>query len=206
MLVSLGPQNVPVPDVVGKPEADARAALSRFTVAEQNAQQFSADVAAGSVVTVLDADGNPVGAEYPELGELRLVVSVGAVPPVEGLPVGEAEAKLEEAGIKVEYDDAVFDNTVPADHVKTATWTEDPMRPGSVVVLTVSKGPDLVDVPNVVGKNMVVAIDELEAAGFEVSYELPDIFLPVATVTSQDPAEGRVERNSTVRLVGSLTL
>ena len=135
-----------------------------------------------------------------------LVVSVGAVPPVEGLPVGEAEAKLEEAGLTVEYDDAVFDNTVPADHVKTATWTEDPMRPGSVVVLTVSKGPDLVEVPNVVGKNMVEAIDELEAAGFEVSYELPDLFLPVATVTSQDPAEGRVERNSTVRLVGSLTL
>ena len=53
---------------------------------------------------------------------------------------------------------------------------------------------------------MAEAIDTLEAAGFKVSYELPDLFLPVATVKSQDPESGQAERGSTIRLVGSLTL
>ncbi|HET8989258.1 MAG TPA: Stk1 family PASTA domain-containing Ser/Thr kinase [Humibacillus sp.] len=206
LFVSLGPSILPVPDVVGSPEADARAALSDFSVSEANAGQFSGDVPAGTVIAVLDADGAPVGTEYPERGKLTLLVSVGPVPPVEGLPVAEAKAALEQVGLKVEVEDAVFDSEVPADHVKTATWTEDPMKPGSVVVLTPSKGPDLVDVPSVVGKNMAEAIDTLEAAGFEVSYELPDLFLPVATVKSQDPESGQAERGSTIRLVGSLTL
>jgi serine/threonine-protein kinase len=206
LFVSLGPTILPVPDVIGKPEADARAALADFSVNETNAQQFSADVAAGTVIAVLDADGAAVAAEYPERGKLTLLVSVGPVPPVEGLPVAEAQATLTQAGLQVQLEDPVFDNEVPADHVKTATWTEDPMKPGSVVVLTPSKGPDLVDVPNVVGKNMAEAIDTLTAAGFEVSYELPDLFLPVATVKSQDPESGQAVRGSTIRLVGSLTL
>ena len=47
LLVSLGPQLLPVPDVIGQPEADARTALADFTVADPSLQQFSADVAAG---------------------------------------------------------------------------------------------------------------------------------------------------------------
>ena len=93
MFVSLGPRLLPVPDVVGQPEADARAALAEFAVAEQGTPQFSGDIAAGSVIAVLGADGNPLGAEYPELGEVTLVVSVGAVPDVTGLPVAEARRR-----------------------------------------------------------------------------------------------------------------
>ena len=208
LFVSLGPQMLAMPDVIGQPEADARTALDDFTVAEESTTQFSAEVAAGQVIAVLGADGKPVaaGADYPELGDLTLMVSVGAVPPVEGLPLGEAEAQLTAAGLKVDVEEAVFHSTVPADHVITATWTEDPMRPGSLVVLTPSKGPDLVDVPNVVGKTMAEAIQILEAAEFSVAYELPDLFLPVATVKSQEPAGGQAERGSSVRIVGSLTL
>jgi beta-lactam-binding protein with PASTA domain/tRNA A-37 threonylcarbamoyl transferase component Bud32 len=206
LFVSLGPRILALPDVVGSPEPDARAALADFTVNPTNLEQFSGDVAAGSVIAVLDAAGAPVGAEYPELGELTLVVSVGAVPAVEGLPLADAQTALEGAGLAVQVEEAVFDSAVPADHVQTATWSDDPMRPGSVVVLTPSKGPDLVDVPNVVGTNMAEAIETLRAAGFEVSYELPDLFLPVATVKEQEPAEGQAERGSTVRVVGSLTL
>ena len=208
LFVSLGPQMLALPDVVGQPEADARTALGDFTVAEESATQFSGEVAAGNVIAVLGADGAAVasGADYPELGDLTLVVSAGAVPPVEGLPLAEAQAALENVDLKVQVEDPVFDSTVPTGNVITATWTEDPMRPGSLVVLTPSKGPDLVDVPNVVGKTMAEAIQILEAAEFSVAYELPDLFLPVATVKSQEPAGGQAERGSSVRIVGSLTL
>ncbi|WP_353828053.1 Stk1 family PASTA domain-containing Ser/Thr kinase, partial [Agromyces sp. SYSU T0242] len=99
MFVSTGPQNLPVPDVIGQPEDDARAQLSDFTVADDSARRFSREVEAGRVMAVLDADGAPVGAEYAELGKVTLLVSVGPVPPVEGLAVGEAQSRLEAAGL-----------------------------------------------------------------------------------------------------------
>ena len=117
-------------------------------MAEDSTQQFSPDVEAGAVIAVLDGAGAPVPATYPERGAITLVVSVGPVPPVEGLAVGEAESRLKTAGLVVEYAEAQFDNEVPIDVVITADWLDDPMNPGDIVRLTVSKGPDLVEVPN----------------------------------------------------------
>lgn len=201
LFVSLGPQFLDVPQVVGLPEADARAQLGDlFTVAEAATQQFSADVEAGNVIAVLDADGAAVGATYPELGALTLVVSVGPVPPVEGLAVGEAQTRLEEAELVVEFADPVFDDTVPVDVVVTADWLDDPMNPGDTVRLTVSKGPDLVEVPNVVtGQTVAQARTQLEELGFAVSSNVPQ-FLEGAVVASvQSPAAGeRVKRGSEI--------
>jgi beta-lactam-binding protein with PASTA domain len=201
LFVSLGPQFLDVPQVVGLPEADARAQLGEFfSVAEEATQQFSAEVEAGNVIAVLDADGAPVGATYPELGALPLVVSVGPVPPVEGLAVGEAQTRLEEAGLVVEFADPVFDDNVPVDVVVTADWLDDPMNPGDTVRLSVSKGPDLVEVPNVVtGQTVAQARAQLEELGFAVSSNVPQ-FLEGAVVASvQSPAAGeRVKRGSEV--------
>ncbi|GAA1515491.1 Stk1 family PASTA domain-containing Ser/Thr kinase [Agromyces terreus] len=200
LYVSTGPAILPVPQVIGAAEADARTQLADFSVAKDAVEQFSGDVEAGSVIAVLDADGAPVGETYAERGKLTLVVSVGRVPPVEGRPAGEAEKLLTDAGLTVKYNDPVFDNDVPADHVKTADWTEDPMVPGSTVVLTVSKGPDLVAVPDVVGKNWSEAGTELRDAGFTVEYNLLADVAPNAFVVSKtDPAAGEsVARGSKV--------
>jgi eukaryotic-like serine/threonine-protein kinase len=202
LFVSLGPQMLPLPDVVGRSEADARAALTDFTVAKENAQQFSADVAAGSVIAVLGADSNPVaaGADYPELAGLTLVVSVGEIPAVEGLPVGEAQGALQTAGVVVDFADPEFHDEIPVDHVITASYTNDPMHPGDTVVLTLSKGPDLVEVPNVVtGQTILQAREQLEELGFTVSSNVPG-FLEGAVVASvQSPAAGeKLKRGSEV--------
>jgi eukaryotic-like serine/threonine-protein kinase len=200
LFVSLGPRMLPMPDVINTPEAEARNALKEFTVAEQNAQQFSADVAAGSVIAVLGADGNPVGAEVAELADLTLVVSVGAIPDVAGLPVADAEAAISDAGLAVGYADPEFSDDVPADHVITATPATDPMRPGDTLVLTVSKGMDLVEVPNVItGQTIAQAREQLEALGFTVASNVPT-FLEGAVVASvQSPAAGeQLKRGSEV--------
>jgi serine/threonine-protein kinase len=200
MFVSLGPRMLPMPDVVGQPEADARAALGDFTVAEQAVQQFSGDIAAGAVIAVLGADGNPVGAEYPELGDLTLVVSVGAVPDVTGLPVADAEAAITGAGLVVGAAEPEFNDDVPADHVISATPATDPVRPGDTIVITVSKGPDLVEVPNVItGQTIAQAREQLEALGFSVTSNVPG-FLEGAVVASvQSPAAGeKLKRGSEV--------
>ncbi|MRX42396.1 Stk1 family PASTA domain-containing Ser/Thr kinase [Agromyces kandeliae] len=200
MLVSTGPQILPVPDVVGQPEDDARGQLADFTVADESAQQFSADVEQGLVLAVLDADGASVGTEYPERGALTLVVSVGPVPPVEGLAVGEAQARLDGAGLTVEFADPQFSDDIAVDVVITAEWLDDPMNPGDVVRLTLSKGPDLVEVPNVVtGQTIAEARAQLEEAGFSVASNVPG-FLEGAVVASvQDPAAGEsVARGSEI--------
>jgi serine/threonine-protein kinase len=200
MFVSLGPRMLPMPQVVGQPEADARAALGDFTVAEQAAQQFSGDIAAGSVIAVLGADGNPVGAEYPELGDLTLVVSVGAIPDVTGMPVADAEAAITGAGLVVGTADPEFNDEVPADHVISWAPATDPVRPGDTIVITVSKGHDLIEVPNVItGQTVASARQQLEALGFTVTSNVPG-FLEGAVVASvQSPAAGeKLKRGSEV--------
>ncbi|MFD4421500.1 Stk1 family PASTA domain-containing Ser/Thr kinase [Agromyces sp. NPDC058484] len=200
MFVSLGPAMLPVPDVIGQPEDTARDALGDFTVAEQSAGQFSADVATGSVIAALNADGTALGATHPELGAITLVVSVGPVPPVEGLPAGEAEARLTDAKLEVEYADPVFHNEVAKDHVVTADWLNEPMRPGDTVRLTISKGQDLVAVPNVVGLNWQDAGKQLRDAGFELEYNLLADVAPGAFVVSKTSpaADQTAPRGSTV--------
>ena len=209
LFASLGPRILAVPDVVGVPEAQAREQLADFAVADGAQGQFSADIPAGSVIAVLDPDGAPVAAEYPERAALTLVVSVGAVPDVVGLPLGDARATLEAAGLAMNEAGAEFDNSgeIPADAVLSASATTDPVRPGDAIDVIVSKGQDLVAVPNIVGQRLSDAIQALEAAGFRVAHNFPAPFLPFVSVTSQDPgADAQALRGSEVKLVGTLTL
>lgn len=209
LFVSLGPQILPVPEVRGTPSADARAALKDFTVVDPNVSQFSGDVPADTVIDVLDVEGNPVGAEYPELGELTLVVSAGPLPDVVGMSAADAEAALTQAGLKFAYLDPVFDDSgeIAEGSVFAAAPATEVVRQGDTINLTLSKGQDLVEVSNVIGKSMSAAKTELEAAGFKVAYSLPDLFLDLATVTSSNPAAGeKIVRGSTVTIVGQLTL
>lgn len=209
MFVSLGPRILAVPDVIGVPEADARAQLAEFAVADETQAQFSDDIAAGSVVGVLDRDGAPLGAEYPERASVTLVVSAGEVPDVVGLPRAEAEAALAAVGLGMNDVGTEFDNSgeIPADAVLSASVTTDPVRPGDAIDVVFSKGQDLVAVPNVVGMRLSDAIAALEGAGFTVAHNFPAPFMPFVNVTSQEPAaETPALRGSEVKLVGTLTL
>jgi eukaryotic-like serine/threonine-protein kinase len=201
LFISIGPRILEMPDVTGQPEADARAALAEFTVAESVEEEFSGEIAAGSVIRVLDANGEPAPAEYPELGELTLVVSVGTVPVVDGLPVEEAELALENAGLVPEHGEPEFHDDVPADHVISATPTTDPVRPGDTIVLIVSKGVDLVEVPDVLGMTIAEARAELEALDFVVTTAVPGFLEGVVVANFQEPEAGEsLKRGSEVEI------
>ncbi|WP_353810544.1 Stk1 family PASTA domain-containing Ser/Thr kinase [Agromyces sp. SYSU T00194] len=207
ILVSLGPRILAVPDVEGMPEADARAELAEFDVADETDVRYSSQVDRGAVIAVFDADGERVGDEYPERGALSLVVSAGAIPSVVGTASAEAEQRLSDAGLDVSFAEPQFSNDVAADLVLSAATSTDPVRPGDPIVLTVSKGPDLVTLPDVVGENLADAIDTLEAAGFQVQYSFPEAFVGLATVKSMDPGGDTEQiRGSTVTLVATLEL
>ncbi|PJJ55106.1 serine/threonine-protein kinase [Compostimonas suwonensis] len=208
LYVSSGPKMIAVTDVVGMPEDQARAALADFAIGD-SIRQFS-DQAAGVVLAATDGAGQPLPAEYGERQPITLVVSAGAIPDVAGLSVDDATAALTQAGLTVSPDQQEdFSDDVDAGLVIGAITQTDPVRANDPMVLNVSKGPDLVEVPDVSGVNVAEGKATLEAAGFtvEVNSIIPEggWGLPGLVVSSTDPAGGeQLKRGSTVTIQASL--
>ncbi len=77
---------------------------------------------------------------------------------------------------------------------------------GETVTLTVSKGPEMVTVPDVTGKDVEDAKRELAALGFQVEVKKPFLF-PQDTVDSQSVEGGEKAPKGdtiTIRLKGAL--
>ncbi len=211
IIVSLGPEPTTVPDVVGQPEADARATLvgSGFEVGE-SIQQFEGDVPEGSVIAVLDTEEQALAAGTDSFKGTTVIplVSVGPIPDVRGLTVDAAQGALSARELTgIVGGDSEFDNDVAlGDVLRVEPAVAGPVRPGSTLTIIVSRGPDLVEVPNVVGRSINDAVAVLEAAGFRVELDtnvppgLRDSEL--APVQSTSPSGGdRVLRNAVVTVV-----
>ncbi len=200
LYLSLGPQLLLVPTVVGLPEADARTLLAPFAVGK-SIQQFSGDAAPGTVIAALGADGIALGAEYGEKQAVTLIVSAGPIPDVSGLSVDDANATLQEVGLTGTLGEPEFSDEFPPDTVIAAVPASDaPVRVNDSVILRVSKGPDVVEVPNVVtGQTIATAREQLEALGFQVSSNVPRFLEGAVVASTQDPSPGiLLKRGSTV--------
>jgi serine/threonine-protein kinase len=213
IVVSLGPEPTTVPDVVGQPEADALAALvgAGFDVGE-SILQFDPDVADGSVIVVVDAEEAALaaGAASFKGTPVRLIVSVGPIPAVRGLTVEAAQAALAARGLTgIVGGAAEFDNTgevAQGDVLRVERTSDAPVRPGSTLTIIVSRGQDLVDIPDVVGETIENAIAALEAAGFVAIVEtnVPRPFWDVAEVQDSDPSDdGRAIRGADITIIAN---
>ncbi|MDO5724314.1 MAG: Stk1 family PASTA domain-containing Ser/Thr kinase [Flaviflexus sp.] len=198
LTVSLGIEQIEVPAVTGQLVEDAKSALeaSRFTV--DVTDEYSQDVPLGHVISQTPAAGEVVN--HSSL--VKLVVSLGrepvAAPSVEGKTAEEARAALEEAGLVVEASEQ-YSDTVPAGTVISQSTSEQFYR-GDTVSLTVSKGPELFEVPDVFGMSTDEATNILDQAGFNVAENrvLGGIF---DRVRDQDPAAGTmVPRGTTITI------
>ncbi len=211
LVVSLGPEPTVVPDVVGIPEADARAALvgAGFELGE-SIRQFDPDIVEGSVIAVVDADevALAAGADSFKGTTVRLIVSVGPIPAVRGLTVEDAQAALAARELTgIVGGESEFDNDVPQGNVLRVERTSDaPVRPGATLTIIVSRGPELVDIPDVVGETITDAIAALEAAGFVpiVETNVPRPFWNVAEVQESRPSDdSRAVRGSEVTIIAN---
>jgi serine/threonine-protein kinase len=197
VVLSLGPVPVPVPDLTGATVDQARQRLlgAGLTLGNQTSQS-STTVRAGQVISWT---GGPT---LPKFSAVDVIVSSGppvvAVPDVRGKSFADANAALSAVGLGAAEQD-VFSDTVPKGQV---IGTNPPgggqVTVGSTVTVTVSKGPDLVPVPDVTGLSVDAATKKLEAAGFTVSGVTGSPDRPVA---STSPSAGAtVKRGSAVRL------
>ncbi|GAA4487346.1 Stk1 family PASTA domain-containing Ser/Thr kinase [Microbacterium panaciterrae] len=210
VVISTGPAVVAIPKLNELTQDQAKQALKPLHLQLQDTVMLFSRADNGIVI---NAEVTPRGGATVECGEgcsahqgdaIRLLVSLGSVPDVSGMTVGDATNRLVGVGLKVNPDvNSEYSDTVPKDRVLGyadrdggGNW-----RPGDTITLDVSKGPQLFDVPNVVGMTRDKAKATLSDAGFKVSYSpLWDAVVDgVTKVSSQDPSD-KAPKNATVTI------
>ncbi|MET0873046.1 MAG: PASTA domain-containing protein [Paeniglutamicibacter terrestris] len=199
--ISKGPELFSVPDVQGQQQAAAAEQLtSRSLTLGKVTQEYSEDVAEGLVISQKPKKGEQLRRDTT----VALVISRGPapveVPDVGGMSAQEAESALEKAGLKGSAAPKEYSTSVPVGTVISQEPSSGTAERGSTVTYVISRGPRMIDVPNVQGKQLNQARTELEALGFklEVQEFLGGFF---GTVRSQDPANGSAPEGSTIHLV-----
>jgi serine/threonine-protein kinase len=131
-----------------------------------------------------------------------LRVSLGPLPDVEGNEKSEASQKLEALGLTVTSVE-IFSDDVAAGRVISINPSSDPLPEAGAVTMTVSKGPELISVPNVVGESVAAAKNALEALGFTVLVDTDQLSsrFGVVKVARQNPAA-----SSRVRVGAQVTI
>ncbi|MFB6841120.1 Stk1 family PASTA domain-containing Ser/Thr kinase [Streptomyces sp. NPDC056361] len=172
LTLSRGPEIVKVPNLRNKPLAEAKRLLEREgLVPGVITTEFSDSVAQGAVI---GSDPEP-GTERAPDSAIALVVSKGTpidVPGVTGETVADATAALQEAGLTVKVAPERVNSPEEAGAVAAQSLAEGSRAAeGDTITLTVSKGPRLVEVPDVTGETTADARAALEDAGFEVKVD-----------------------------------
>jgi len=170
IVVSAGVKQVAVPDVRGKNVVEAQRLLTKADLKSSVTRQYSEQVAKDSVISA----SQPANAKVPHGTTVTLVVSDGpppvSVPTVVGKNVVDAREALTKAGldpkVTLEFSDTVAKDVVIAQAPESGTVPK-----GTVVALRVSKGPEMVKVPNVKGERISVARSRLEALGLRVDIQ-----------------------------------
>ena len=200
LIVSLGPNPVSVPSLSGETIADARALLEELNLLlGVTREEFSSSVPSGGLLRLTDTGGAPLapGTEVLAGTTVDAVVSAGALPDVTGLTVDEARALLESVGLRgvVGGDGAFSDTIAEGSVVEILGADQQTASPGDTLTLVVSRGPELILVPDVIGDTIAEAKATLEALGFEVEvrseYPESDWGRSFARVTSMDPSAGQ---------------
>ena len=212
LIVSLGPNPVAVPAIAGQSLDQVQTALDAVNlILGTTSEEFNDFVEAGSVLRLVDESNQPLAAGSQVLAgsTLNAVVSAGALPDVAGLPVDEAREILRRAGVTgVVGGDGAFSDTVPEGYVVEVTLPAGATpRPGDTLTLIVSRGPELVMIPDLVGETIADAKDILEGLGFEVEVrsEFPesDWDRSFARVTSLSPSSGQEVAKGTLVIIRS---
>ncbi|MGW9596795.1 Stk1 family PASTA domain-containing Ser/Thr kinase [Streptomyces chartreusis] len=202
LVISQGPETVKVPDIEGYPLAKARTELKESGLQPGMVKrEFDDDVTRGSV---LSADPG-TGTEVRSGSAITLIVSKGSpvdVPDVTGEDPADARAELEEAGLKVKIASARVNSEFDAGQVAQQSPAEGKQAAeGDTVTLTLSKGPEMIEVPDVVGDSVDDAKSELEAAGFEVDEDRGLLGLFGDTVKKQSVEGGETApKGSTITI------
>jgi eukaryotic-like serine/threonine-protein kinase len=199
------PTGVPTVEGLTVAQGQQRAEAAGLTLVVER-QEFSSDVPAGRIIS----QRPPPDEEVERGSEIQVILSLGPqlveVPPVIDLPLARARSLLRQAGLEREvvrqFHPEVPEGTVFDQNPSAGT----PIEVGRTVTLTVSRGPQPVEVPGVVGRTREAAEAVLRGEGLEPSVtEEFSNDVQRGRVAGQNPAAGTgVAPGSTVQIVVSL--
>jgi serine/threonine-protein kinase len=199
LTVSRGPERYLVPGIAGLSRDAAEDSLTSTHLRPQVRESYNDTVASGIVVSVSPEPGSSVRRDTVIL----LVVSKGPppvqLPNLQGKTSAEAQSTLKKLGLNATLTEE-FDEKVEAGRVVSQRPGASTVLKGSGVALVVSKGPPIVEVPDLRGQDYLAAKAKLEKLGLEVKYGF-DIPGGDNSVLNQSPGPGtNVRKGDTVTL------
>lgn len=126
------------------------------------------------------------------------------VPNIQGETVEDAEAAVEQAGLRLQLAGQAYSSTIPAGHViRQDPAAGEEVEQGTRLSVVISRGPQLVEIPNVRGKPEQQARGALKDLGLDVSVERQyHDKVSQGDVIDQNPRGGTtIEVGKTVTLV-----
>ena len=200
--MSLGAERYQVPQVKGMSEDRAQDELLALKLSfDESIGRYSETIEKGTVI----GSQPKAGTILRPGASVDLLISLGRRP----INVGEnwvgksAEemiARLEAKGLKPVVTEEFSDSMDEGDVISYRPDGGTLFR-GQEVEITVSQGPELIEVPSVIGTGVDAATDELVDAGFEVEVLEDDSYIGLGYVLAQDPGGGDVApRGSTITI------
>jgi len=192
LIVSDGPFTSVVPNVQGKTQAAAQAALQHVHLVS-TIQKEGSNAPVGTVI----GTNPPAGTTWPQTKTVTILVASGPpLPSFYGMSIDAAQQLAAQYNVNLRQQPD-GNSQQPAG---TITGQEPAagatFQPGQTVVVQVSTGPQLVNVPNPIGMNVADATKLLEDAGFQVKVNR---FAFSNRVFDYSPA-GQAPRGSTITL------
>lgn len=181
-----------VPAVESSTLEEARKALSDAGFEPTVAEAESAADAEGLIISQ-----SPAGGGAASVGSLvEITVGTGPapveVPSLYGYTADEAAAQLQSIGLALGGSDTASSDEVAEGSIISQSVAPGAVaEPGTVVGVTISSGPEMIPVPNVVGQTLSQARQNVSGAGFSYNVlEIPNAQWPRGTVLYTDPGTG----------------
>jgi serine/threonine-protein kinase len=199
LTVSSGPAPLVVPAVV---HTNALTAVQRLQqagfVVPTPSHTYNPTVPKGDVISISPGAGTLVPAE----SKVSVVVSDGPAPvkvlDVHGESYDQAAQQLTGQHFQVQQAQE-YSDTVPVGQVtRTSPPANQPAPYGSTVTIYVSKGPQMIKVPDVTGETVEAATNDLNNLGFQVN--ITGNYKPGRKVKQQSPDSGKAIAGSTITL------
>lgn len=196
----------PVPKVTGMKQADAVTRLQGAGLHSRVVAAFDDTAVSGTVMAASPPFSvGPLGLRG---STVRLTVSKGPdlrqLPPVEGQPLAAAQQAIRAARLPDPVVNETFDPS-PKGTVIHQEPQPSAVKPGQPVTLTVSKGPEMVGVPQVSGTAYAAAVSSLKGAGLTAVRQETYNDAPGEAVLNQAPPSGTsVPKGSAVTLTVSV--
>jgi serine/threonine-protein kinase len=200
LTVSKGRELYAVPMTRNLTENQAQdALLAAHLVFGRAIRRYDETVPRGRVI----GSNPPVGKREGPQAAVDLILSRGPQPvhirDWEGLGAARAESALRAQHLEVVLGDPRYSRSVPKDYVVSQRPSTGVLHRGDTVTLVVSKGPQLVQVPdNLQAMGVEAATTLLHSLGFRVDVEKSPFYIGVGYVYSSSPGGGQMAPKGSV--------